>query len=111
MFNLFQQKETIKIITDLFASVCGFSLYSLLPNFIESGFSLNSIHDFVELVQLIAGIAGVIYLIIRIADLYYTVINKKVSNSIDNKIKIEQLKKIERENFPSKWNNEFIKGK
>ena len=97
--------------TDLFASICGFSLYSLVPNFIEFGLSIKSIHDLVEIVQLVAGIAGVVYLLVRIADLYYSVVNKKVSNLIDNKIKMEELKKIERENFPAKWNEEFIKDK
>ena len=111
MPNLLYQKETIKIVTDLFASVCGFSLYSLIPSFIDSGLSFKTIKDFVEIVQLIAGIVGIVYLIIRIADLYFSVLNKKVSNSIDNRIKMEELRKIERENFSKKWSDEFIKDK
>ena len=104
MPNILHQKESIKVITDLFASICGFSLYSLIPSF-------SSIKNFVDIVQLIAGIVGVVYLIVRIVDLYYSVVNKKISNSIDNRIKMEELKKIERENFPGKWNDEFIKNR
>ena len=111
MPNILHQKESIKVITDLFASICGFSLYSLIPSFVESGISFSSIKNFVDIVQLIAGIVGVVYLIVRIVDLYYSVVNKKISNSIDNRIKMEELKKIERENFPGKWNDEFIKNR
>lgn len=118
MLSFIYQKETIKIITDLFASVCGFSLYSLVPEVVDSGIALSTVHDLVELVQLLAGIAGVIYLIVRIADLYYSFNNRKISNKIENdtkevdhKIRIEELRKLERDNFNTKWGNEFLKDK
>tara|TARA_R110000782_G_scaffold219806_1_gene307088 strand:+ start:579 stop:935 length:357 start_codon:yes stop_codon:yes gene_type:complete len=118
MYKFLYQKDTIKLTTDAFASICGISLYSIVPNVVDSGITVSSVKDFVELVQLLAGIAGVIYLIVRIIDLYIAICNKKISDKMDNmtketeyKIKVEELKKLECDNFVAKWNNEFLKNK
>jgi hypothetical protein len=49
-------------------------------------------------------IAGFVYFIFRI-------INFVKLSKINIDIKRQELRKLERENFPADWNDEFIKGK
>jgi len=93
----------------LLACYFGVSLFNLIPFLAENGLVSNVLVGINQVVQLLAGIAGLTYLIFRIADLFLSIQNKKISNKLDNKIKFEEGVKMERDNFYKNFNNEFNK--
>ena len=99
-----QVKAFLNFIDFLVGTFWGLTLVETIPFLLNNNLIDDTTSKLTKIIQLMFLIAGFVYFIFRI-------INFVKLSKINIDIKRQELKKLERENFPANWNEEFIKGK
>ena len=99
-----QLKEFFNFIDYLVGTFWGITLVEVVPVLAANGIKSSLMSSFSELISTLFAFAGLVYLVVRL--IHYIRMSK-----INVAYRKEELKKIERENFPWEWNKEFIKNK
>tara|TARA_R110000796_G_scaffold152197_1_gene268705 strand:+ start:101 stop:406 length:306 start_codon:yes stop_codon:yes gene_type:complete len=99
-----QLKDFFNFLDYIVATFCGITLVEVLPVLATNGITSSLTSSISELISTLFAFVGLIYLAFRC--IHYVRMSK-----INVAIRKEELKKIERENFPWKWEDEFIKDK
>ena len=99
-----QVRDFFNFLDYIVATFWGITLIEIIPIIVSNGITTGIMSNLSELIKILFAVAGLIYLIFRLV--HFIRMSK-----INVAIRREELRKIERENFPSKWNDEFIKNK
>jgi len=87
-------------------TVGGVSVIDLINKFITNDLNLTNSTTFVQFLILVVGFLFALQRLIN-----YRIDSKTKSEilKLDKRIKYEEVVKAERDNFPNKWNDEFLK--
>ena len=99
-----QVKAFLNFIDFLVGTFWGLTLVETIPFLLNNNLIDDTTSKLTKIIQLMFLIAGFVYFIFRI-------INFVKLSKINIDIKRQELRKLERDNFPANWNDEFIKGK
>ena len=99
-----QVKAFLNFIDFLVGTFWGLTLVETIPFLLNNNLIDDTTTKLTKIIQLMFLIAGFVYFIFRI-------INFVKLSKINIDIKRQELRKLERDNFPANWNDEFIKGK
>jgi hypothetical protein len=99
-----QVREFLNFLDYIVGTFWGITLVDIAPTLLSNGISIGILSDLSEFIKILFAIAGLIYLIFRL--LHFIRMSK-----INVSIRYEELRKLERDNFKYKWDDEFLKDK